>query len=354
MLIALLVGVRAPAVSARGRVRSVAVFPVENLSGGAIPGAEIRQAFNDRLTAAGVSVLDDSALETFMTSHRVRYAAGIDGATGTLLKKDTGVEAVLIVSAEFWSEAAPPKIAVFARLVSLVETPAVVWAADVGLSGDDEPGLFELGLVTDHGELFSRALDRMGDSLAAYVTTGRPGAAPKPASRFRPKSFLRHLSLEPDRTYSVAVVPFFNLSTRRNAGDIMALHFLRHLAATPPFRVVETGVTRGELLNARIIMDGGLSISDADLVASLVQADLVLAGRVIRYDDYEGPDGRNGVEFSAVLIDKQTRRVVWSSDSYNEGQEGLSLFGRGAIRTAHAMATQMVGSTTALMAGRRE
>jgi TolB-like protein len=140
----------------------------------------------------------------------------------------------------------------------------------------------------------------------------------------------------------VAVVPFFNLSERRNAGEILALHFIRHLSAFRQFRVVDAGVARQPLLDARIIMDGGLSISDAETVAALIEADFVLAGRVLRYEDYDGPAGRIGVDFSTVLIERKSRKVVWSSDSYNDG----------STKTAHAMATQMVRLTTELIAGR--
>ena len=132
----------------------------------------------------------------------------------------------------------------------------------------------------------------------------------------------------------------------------MALLCIRHLSGFPQFHVLDTGVARRQLLDARVIMDGGLSIPDAEMVASLIEADFVLAGRVLRYEDYDGPAGRTGVEFSTVLIERESRRVVWSSDSYNDGSDGIGLFDRGRSRTAHAMATQMVRLATELIAGR--
>lgn len=331
---------------------AVAVFPIENLTDGAIPAGAVMQVLRERFAAEGVAVLDAQALEAFMARHRVRYAAGIDEATAELLRQETGVDGVVIASVAFTSAMVPPKVALFARLVSIKATPVVVWAEDSGLSGDDAPGWFDLGLVDDHDVLLDRALGRLGDSLVAYLRSGRMETDRTYASKFKPKSAYRGLTLEPGRSYSVAVVPFFNLSGRRNAGEILALHFIRHLSVVPGFRVVDTGVVRQQLLDARIIMDGGLSISDADTVAALTQADVVLTGRVLRYDDYDGPAGRTGVEFSALLIDRKTRRVVWSSDSYNDGRDGVGFFERGASRTAHAMATQMARLTIELMAGR--
>lgn len=351
ILLALVLGGEVRMASALDRIASVAVFPVENLSGRSIPADEVRQFLIDRFRAEGVAVLADAALDAFIVRHRVRYEAGIDAATADRLRQETGVAGVVIASVELSSEDAPPKVALLARLVSIESTPVVVWAEDEGLAGDDSPGLFQLGLVNDYREVLKRVLDRLGNSLASYLKSGEIRADPKRASKFRPKSAYRGLTLKPGRPYSVAVVPFFNLSERRNAGEVMALLFMRHLAAFPQFRVVDSGVARRQLLDARVIMDGGLSIRDAEMLAALIEADFVLAGRVLRYEDYEGPAGRTGVEFSAVLIEKATRRVVWSSDSYNEGSDGLGLFERGRSRTAHALATQMVRLTTEGIAG---
>lgn len=352
VLLGLLLGLGAGAGFASERIGAVAVFPVENLSGRAIPAAEVRQFLIDRFVGQGVSVLDDQALDAFIARHRVRYGAGIDPVTADLLKQETGAEGVVIASVETSSSDAPAKVAMFVRLISIQAAPVVVWAEDEGVAGDDAPGLFDLGLVNDYPAVLKRALDRLGRSLVSFLETGQPRTGLKRAAKFRPKSSYRALALEPGRPYSVAVVPFFNLSDRRNAGEILALLFIRHLAAFPQFRVLDTGVARRQLLDARIIMDGGLSISDAEMVASLIEADFVLAGRVLRYEDYDGPGGRTGVEFSTVLIERESRRVVWSSDSYNEGTDGLGLFERGRSRTAHAMATQMVRLTTELIAGR--
>jgi TolB-like protein len=133
---------------------------------------------------------------------------------------------------------------------------------------------------------------------------------------------------------------------------VLTLLFIRHLSAFPQLRVVDSGVVRQQLLAARIIMDGGPSLRDAETIAALIDADFVLGGRVTRYQDYQGAGGRTRVEFSTVMIERKTRRVVWSSDSYNDGRDGVRFFERGTSRTAHSMATQMVGLTTERIARR--
>lgn len=335
------------------RMAAVAVFPVENLSGSAAPVDRVRRLLVERLTAGGVRVLDDDTQARFLTRHRVRYAAGIDSPTAALLRQETGAEGVVVASLGLSNDVVPPKFALTVRLVSTAPSPLVVWASDAGLSGDDAPGWFQLGLVDDYDVLVERALDRVTSSLVTYVTTGQTASGVRPADKFRPKSAYRSRSIEPGRTYTVGVVPFVNMSGRRNAGEIVSLLFVRHLAMEAPFRVVDTGDVRRHLLGARIIMDGGLSVTDAETLAALSEADLVLGGRVMRYEDYEGPTGLARVEFSATLIERKSRRVVWSSESDNEGGDGVTFFERGTTRTAHAMATQMVRLVVEMIAGHR-
>ena len=331
---------------------TVAVFPVENLSGGSVPAGDVRQFLIRTVASAGVRVLDDNAMDAFMTRHRIRYAAGVDVETGRSLRQENGVDGVLVASFELSNDIVPPKIALIVRLVSLKAEPVVVWADDVGMAGDDAPGLFGLGLVNDYRTLQKKALDRVAGSLIPYLKSATHEPALASASRFRPKTFYRKLALEGGRTYTIAVAPFFNLSDRRAAGDILALLFMRHLSSLSQFRVVDAGIVRRQLLDARVIMDSGLSLGDAETVAAPVDADFVLSGRVIRYVDYAGPSGLTRVEFSTVLIDKRSRKVVWSSQSYNDGRDGVGLFERGLSKTAHAMATQMVRIATDMIAGR--
>lgn len=338
--------------AAAERMTQVAVFPVENLSGGNVPAADVRALLIGRLASDGIRVLHDVALDAFMTRHRVRYAAGIDAQTADALRTETGVEGVVIASIELSSDAVPPKVALIVRLVSIRTAPTIVWADDAGMAGDDAPGFFELGIVNDYGELLTKALDRVGDSLVEHLRTGAVRVRVKRDSKFKPKTAFRAVALDPARPCRVAVVPFVNLSERRNAGEILALLFMRHLSVFPEFQVADTGVVRRQLLDARIIMEGGLSLSDAETVAALVDSDYVLGGRVLRYEDHEGTGGGTRVEFSAVLIERKSRRVVWSSDSYNSGSERVGFFERGITRTAHAMATQMVRIAAEMIAGR--
>ncbi len=159
--------------------------------------------------------------------------------------------------------------------------------------------------------------------------------------KFRPKMFYRSPALDQERKYTVAIVPFVNLSGRKYAGDILVLHLAKELKKYDNFNVIEFGMVRQTFLELRIIMDQGISLPQADPIFALLNADLILSGDVTDYDDYHGIWGIPKVGFTTQLIAKKNREVVWSSDGYNEGEDGVFFFDLGRVNTAHVMASQM-------------
>jgi hypothetical protein len=133
-----------------------------------------------------------------------------------------------------------------------------------------------------------------------------------------------------------------NIGTRKNAGSLMDLHFVDRLAQAVNVRVVEPGVVREEMLRLRIIMQDGLSDPQAGLLFSVLESDLLLSGLVAEYQDFEGGTGGQArVAFSVQVFDMKSRRVVWSSRSYNRGDDGVFFFGVGEVKTAAAMTSEM-------------
>ncbi len=322
-----------------------AVWPVFNLSGTPVPLQDIRNSLIDGFRKQGLNILDEEALERFIVKHRVRYAGGINEATARDLKWETGADAVLITSVELYSDEPPPKIAVTLRLISTGNNPAILWSNGVGLAGDDSIGPLELFLIEDPQKLVKNAVRHLSTSLAAYLSGERYSTASRrKILKFWPRVFFRSPILEPDMKYTVATIPFYNLSGRMLAGDIMALHFVRQLRTLENFTVIEPGIVREALLNYRIIMDDGISLAQTDLLFSKLNVDLILAGKVFDYQDYLGALGTAKVDFSVLLIEKQSREVVWAVESQSQGDDGVFFFDWGRINTAHRLASEMVAA----------
>jgi TolB-like protein len=321
----------------------IAVLPFENLTAMSAPVREVRTALIDRLKGLGFDVLEEAALQEIMAKHRIRYVGGIDQATAQAFKTDAGVEGVLLTSLEMFYESLPPKFAMTSRLVSTGEKSAILWMDGVGMAGDDSPGILGLGLVEDPRTLMDNALRSLSNSLARYV---REGKGPVPGRgrerRFEPEIAYRSPEIEPGKKYTLAIIPFINVTNRRNAGEIVVLQFTRELTKLENLNVLEFGVVRQRLLNARVIIQEGIALTDVDAVAINLEADFVMTGRVEDYQDYEGYGVVPKIDFSVQILERKSRKVVWSSHSHNAGNDGVFFFDRGLINTTHVMMGRMI------------
>jgi TolB-like protein len=145
-----------------------------------------------------------------------------------------------------------------------------------------------------------------------------------------------------DTNPTIAVVPFFNRSPKKNAGDIMTLQFVKELTKQEDFTVIEPGIVRQQFLNMRVIMSEGISSSDIDLIASNINADLILTGKVMDYQDDLALYGQPKVFFSVMLIDRSSKKIVWASTSYNKGNDAVTVFDWGRVNSANEMVSEMV------------
>jgi TolB-like protein len=321
----------------------IAVFPVFNLSGSTAPLSAMSMRLKEDLKDAEATLIADDLLDGVITKYRMRYLGGLDQSTARAISQELEADGVLITTLELYSEVIPPKIALTSRLVSTGNPIQILWIDGIGMAGDDAPGLLAHALVRDPDILMKRAVDRLAGSLIDFLSgQAKQVESPAPKKKFSPETIYRTAVLTAGKTHTVAIVPFFNPSSRSFAGEILELHFVRRLWALESMRVVEPGVVRQQLLTSRIIMNSGISLADADIIAHRLQADFVLNGKVIDYQDYRGFNGKAKVDFSAQLIDSASRQVVWSVKSYHEGDEGVFFFDWGRVNTAYTLASDMV------------
>jgi hypothetical protein len=348
---------RTPEMSGKGGISknfdynsTIVVLPVENLSGSAAPLKDIRKALIESLLSRRFKVLEEERLEEVMARHRLRYTGGIDGSMAKAFQKETGAGSVLITALELYDAGVPAKISLTSRLVSTGESPVILWMDSVGFAGDDSPGFLDLGLIENPIILRDKALHFLSDSLARNLSEKRGGdSGGEVRKKFRPKIAFRSPDFDSGASHTLAVLPFFNQSLRKYGGEIMQLHLVREMTKVENIAVIEPGVIRKELLSLRIIMEDGISLAQADLLWDALNADLLLTGKVMDYQDYQGAEGAPVVDFSLQVIERKGRGVSWASKSYNKGTDGVWFFGLGRERTANAMASKMARIVKGMM-----
>ncbi len=331
----------------------LAVFPVQNASGGAAPIRALTEALDAALGARGLKVVPRGDLDTVLAQHRIRFTGGVDRRMAKVLREQLGVEAVLVPTLELHAVDAPPKDAIAVRLVGTAERSVVLWADAVARSGDDAPGLLAVGLVTSSGELDRKVVAEVARRVEAYVATRSPGDSCGDAGRFEPRHVFRAPVLDDVGRRSIAVLPFINDTTRRSAGEVILGQFVAQLARSGSFEVIDPGLVREELLAHRIVLDGGVSVDNAMALLSLLDADLVLSGYVRRYESRSGSQGAPRIEFTAYVLDRRTQELVWSSSSQGEGNDGVFFFGAGRVHTPSALSCRMVRGVVDGIVGRR-
>ena len=338
---------------------TIAVLPVENFSGVKAPLQQIAKMITSGLKTRGFNLLDEERLEKFRKKHRMRYIGGMSGKLAQAIRDEYNVDACLVTSLEAYREKYPPQIALISRLVLSGREPLIVWIDSVGITGEDNPGLLGLGRVKKPEKLLARAIDQLLDSLSARPETlqaddQRPQTFSPPTSgrgvsqRYLPKDFFRSPMIDPRKTYRVAVIPFLNLAMRKNAGQIMALHFVKELHRRPNIVIMEPGMVREELLRFRAVMAAGPSLAISDLISSehSLDVDLVLSGKIFTY---QGETGTAKVDFSVQAFEKHSREVIYTSKTYCSGDQGVFFFNFGRVRSAHNLTKEMTRAAVNLM-----
>lgn len=336
-------------VAKKGALPLLAVLPVENLSGEPAPIDDLHQALVARLRRHGLRVLPDVELEAFMARHWMRHVGGINRYMARLFHREIGVDGIVITYLEGYRPYKPVQFAAMMRLVMVASPlPQERWMDSAAATGDEAPGLLNLGLVNDVKVLQGRVFKRLTGSLADYFA----GSAPVTENRhgFPPRIYYRSPALKPGPggRYKVAVLPFVNDSKRRFAGELIGLHFLQHLVNDRRFQVLEPGIVRQAMLDNRIVLPQGLSVADTRLLFAKIHADLLVAGTVV---DFVDPGGRiPSLDFQVYAISRKKNKMVWSSQSIDRGDEGLHFFGLGRIHTASELASLMTGRLVQMLA----
>jgi TolB-like protein len=337
-----------PVLTGPVETRAIAVLPCANLSTAAAPMRALQRRIEAELQGRGVPVVAPALVEEFLARHRVRYTGGVDLETARAAGEELNAAGLLVTSVDAYESSAPVRETLSMRLVAADESAAIRWVASVARSGDDSPGAFDLGIVTDIAVLEQDLLRNLTSSLASFLA-GRLQPGSECAANYPPRESFKSQAFSPEGLPSIAVLPFVNHTERRFAGELIALDFVRQLQISGRFVVVDPGVLRDELLRFRIVTEGGLSLDEARVVLELTSAEYVVTGTVREYDQSSGSLDAPHVGFTVLVLDRNRGEVVWESTSYNRGDDGVFFFDVGRVAAVGRLSCAMAKTTVAAL-----
>lgn len=342
-------GATSPTGSPDGPVEGsrLAVLPLTNRSVRTAPLDEIRGSLIRKLAERGFEVVEEDELKSFMRRHRMRYTAGLNEEMARVLAEETGARAALITTVDLYDERIPPKMSLTSRLVTTGARPRILWMDSAIRVGDESPGGFDVGVITDPDEVSAIVIDEIAEAVprgeaqvdAARGKSGVP--SPETRWRFRPRTYYASSDHPIFRGESgrIAVLPFANDSTTRYAGEILTDQVIRHLVEVGA-DVVEPGIVRQVMLEARQFYSEGPSVPETDILRLHLQADVVVFGEVTRYQEKLGLEAAQA-EFLVRAIDTASRELIWASNSFAGGNRRVFFFGIGQVHAAQALVSEL-------------
>jgi len=119
---------------------------------------------------------------------------------------------------------------------------------------------------------------------------------------------------------SVAVMPFSNLSGQQLAGERVRNTFMSNLLATGVIYVIPAGEVARGIDRAGLTNPTAPSSEDVAKLAAIVRADAVITGVVKEYGSVRsGNTQANVVSVDVQMIEKESRKVVWSASTTKGG-----------------------------------
>jgi hypothetical protein len=323
-------------------ITRIALFPVEDFSGGRMPTEHLSSELARATAGAGMEVVTESAVESVLARHRIReYGVGL--AAAEVARQELGVEAVLVVDVERYVSATEPTLALTARLVSVTGRPRVLWMDGYALSGERTRGILGLGGVHEMGEAERQAAAGMAASLRAYLADGSQEGGCSSRSTYAPRrAYHAPLPLGGRR---VVILPFINRTPNADAGTVIALQLMRQFVANGKFDVDDPGAVQEGLRMLRVLTIGGVAPVEAQRMGVELDVDLVVSGEVLQFEE----GGIPKVEFTILVLDRDGK-LVWRSTSRNTGSDSVTVFEFGFLPTAGEVACRMSAAVVAGLA----
>ncbi len=142
---------------------------------------------------------------------------------------------------------------------------------------------------------------------------------------------------------SVAVLPFNNISGKRDAAEIVSNIFITALFRSGKFKVEEPGNIMQFMIQERVTTVGELDLEKLQVLANRFKVDSVIVGTVEEFD--EGKTMETPVPvvaLSARMINPKSGTIVWSAQNKRKGDDYIVVFDFGRVRSITTLTKRAV------------
>ena len=295
----------------------IALFPLENFTDDRNAVEYVMPLLREKLEEKGISVLDEESLDTLLIKERVRSTGYISKELANKVGEEFNVKAIFVGDVNSFYGGSNPRVGFSARLINASDG-SIIWADHASATGEDFVGILGLGRIGTIEKLTNRVLNKLLDS---FTTT----------PRYKAK----------ESTYTIAVMPFKNESRIKKAGIIAMNMFIEELFKSAKFEPLEYGEVRMLVVKLRVRSKGELDFKNTGAIEDYAGVNGILVGTVEHYSEGKS-SAPPEVIISARLIDVRKNRILWYDGYQYKGDDSISIFDWGRIRSAENVAYEVV------------
>lgn len=150
----------------------------------------------------------------------------------------------------------------------------------------------------------------------------------------------------------MAVLPPTNLTESERAQRVIHEALMVEVLRMKTVRVVDPGLVRGAMREARVWSADLLERSQMEALSSLLGARYLLLGSIHEFGILEKEQGKIPVvSIHLRLVDTDSGDIIWAAVHTQEGDDGESIFGLGRVDSVDRLAEIVVQDTVAKLRG---
>ena len=115
-------------------------------------------------------------------------------------------------------------------------------------------------------------------------------------------------------------MPFANLTSNKLAAERVRNSFMTSLLATGVVYVIPAGEVARGISRLGLLNPASPSPEEVAKISAIIKADAVITGALTEYGEVRsGPTTANVIALNVQMIERQTRRVVWTASTTKGG-----------------------------------